>query len=310
MPRIVFFVENNWVFGKIFNELIKHLFPVYDGDIMDWSRYLSPEERLYLNAKYDLFFSTPVGCFFLHDQYGTPLERCYGHAHSEFDIDDALRRFPREYFDRLGGYGAVSAAIVQKSVRAQVSRIPTLLPVGVTAKNYRRNPARTGVTTLGYLGRKARHDAPTDTTAADIDIKRGYLAERVAAATGVTLVQREQIAFSLVDQVYTDLDLVIFCSLTEGNPYMALEAMAAGIPVLGTEVGLFPELTLTGGGLILPTEPDALVHHATAMIMALQRDTRLYDLMRQAAAVEGARRDWAVLKPQWLAALAEIAAPG
>jgi glycosyltransferase involved in cell wall biosynthesis len=136
------------------------------------------------------------------------------------------------------------------------------------------------------------------------------LAERVAAATGVTLVQREQIAFPLVDQVYTDLDLVIFCSLTEGNPYMALEAMAAGIPVLGTAVGLFPELAQTGGGLILPTEPDALVHHATALIKALQRDTRMYDLMRQAAAVEGARRDWVVLKPQWLAALAEIATPG
>lgn len=301
MPRLVFFAENNWVFGKIFNELVKHLLPEYDCDIYDWGRYMSPDESAYFNAKYDLFFSTPVGCFFLHDQYGTPLEQCYAHAHSEFDIDNALQRFPREYFDRLGGYGVVSSMILTKSRREQIARIPEMLHVGVTVANYRREPADQ-FTTLGYFGRMARVD--------DIDdIKRGYLAQQVAEQTGMTLLNHEHVPFCLVDQAYHRVDAVLFCSLTEGNPYMALEALAAGIPVLGTAVGRFPELVQTGGGVVLPTPAEEFVKHAAAFLHALRRDRELYLAICARARTVGDSLDWKNLKPTWLEALRAVAEP-
>lgn len=304
MPRLVFFVEDNWVFGKIFRDLTKHLFPHYDADMYDWGQYMAPDVQRYFNQKYAGFVSTPVGCFFLHQEYGTPLERCYAHAHSEFDIDDALRRFPAEWFQRLGGYGVVSGMIAARSQTAGVPRTPELLPVGVTAANYARDPQRRGLTTLGYFGRKYR----SGDTADGKDIKRGYLAEQVAAESGLTLVQRENIPFTLVDQAYTEIDLTLFCSLTEGNPYMALESMAAGIPVLGTNVGVFPELAVTGAGIVLPMDEAEFVKHAVTWVRALQRDERLYNLMCAEARRVGAQRDWAQLKNRWLEALAFVSA--
>lgn len=291
--RILYFVENNWVFGKIFNELIKHLFPIYDGDIFDWGSVQDRENTDRMQAKYDLFFSTPVGCFFLHDTYGIPLSRCYGHVHQDFDIVDALRRFPREYFDQLAGYGVVSPVLQHISLSRELARIPTVLPVGVTAANYRRSTPPTKIEKLGYFGRMHRADS-------GFDIKRGHLAKVVAEQAGITLWNREQVPFFVADRLYHEVDLVMFCSLIEGNPYMALEACAAGVPTLGTAAGLFPEIAQAGAGFVLPFEEDLFVAHAVAAIQTLRDNPTLYASMCSAAARLGETFDWSVIKTAWL----------
>lgn len=291
MKRVLFYFEDNWVFGKIFREAAKYLYPEYDCDLLDWGHHYDPETIAGLQQKYDLFCSTPVGCFFLRDAYGIPLHKCYGHAHSDFDLVDALRRFPKRYFGDLCGFGAVSHYIVERARFRNIAREPELLPVGVTARNYQR-PAPEQVRTLGYFGKLARVDDHAD-------IKRGYLAKRVAEAVPLPLYHRENVHFLAAESLYHHVDLVIFCSTTEGNPYVVLEAAAAGLPVLGTAVGLFPEHCQQGAGILLPTPDDAFTTTAIRAIRALQNEPAQYDQMRQAALTAAQAYDWSAVVVEW-----------
>jgi glycosyltransferase involved in cell wall biosynthesis len=291
--RVLYFFENDWVFGKIFNELVKFLHPDIDGDVISWARLYSPDESAALRDKYDLYFSTPVGCFFLHEIYGWPLEKCYAHAHSEFDIADALKRYPRRYFDKLAGYGVVSAPIWNASAEAMIRRIPTILPVGVTTANYARPPS-TKISKLGYFGRMSRADHNQH------DLKRGHLARIVAEATGLELYHRENWHFLAADRLYREVDLVIFCSTTEGNPYMALEAAAAGVPVLGTPVGVFTALARMGCGIVLPMGAQEFVQAAVEAIQTLQLEPARYQHMAEMALRASQTFDWSVVKKLWL----------
>ena len=291
--RILYFLENNWVFGKIFNELIKFLHPDIDGDILCWTRLYSPHEATLLREKYDLYFSTPVGCFFLHETYGWPLEKCYAHAHSEFDLDDALRRFPATYFTKLAGYGVVSQFIKHASLQRPILPEPSILPVGVTTANYTR-PMSTEIKRLGYFGRMARsdHDQP--------DLKRGYLAKRVAEECGLEFVQCENVHFLTADRLYRDVDLVMFCSTTEGNPYVAIEAAAAGVPTLGTPVGTFPAMAeMCDTGIVLPMDETEFVTEACRTIRNLQANFDLYQHLSRSAVSASRMFDWSEVKWLW-----------
>ena len=257
-----------------------------------WTRLCPTEEAALLRDKYDLYYSTPVGCFFLHDVYGWPLEKCFAHAHSEFDLEDALRRFPHEYFDKLAGFAAVSAPIQDAAEKFGVPRVPTILPVGVTAANYIR-PMSQSVTRLGYFGRMHRSDDGRP------DLKRGYLAQRVAEQAGLEFYNRENFHFLAADRLYRNVDVVMFCSTTEGNPYTAIEAAASGLPTLGTAVGLFPAIASGGGGVVLPMGEEAFVAEAVTWLRRLQSSPELYQNMSDAAIETGRLFDWSIVAPWW-----------
>jgi len=63
-----------------------------------------------------------------------------------------------------------------------------------------------------------------------------------------------------MDNVYEHVDYLVIPSLTEGLPYVLLEAMALGIPVVATTVGDIPKLIDDGrtGYLVAPGEVDQL----------------------------------------------------
>jgi glycosyltransferase involved in cell wall biosynthesis len=64
-----------------------------------------------------------------------------------------------------------------------------------------------------------------------------------------------------------DLDVFVFSSVNEGLPLVILEAMAAGLPIVTTDVGGIPEvLPKESAWLCPPGEPDAL---AGAMLQAV-----------------------------------------
>lgn len=84
-----------------------------------------------------------------------------------------------------------------------------------------------------------------------------------------------------VEEVLEETDIFVLSSDWEGLPLVALEAMAAGKPVISTNVGGVPELVENGvtGFLVPPKDPDAL----TNAILRLARDPQLRKQMGLAA---------------------------
>ncbi len=84
-----------------------------------------------------------------------------------------------------------------------------------------------------------------------------------------------------VEEVLRDADIFILSSDWEGLPLVAVEAMAAGKPVISTSVGGVPELVEkeVTGFLVPPKDPDALA----SAILRLARDPQLRKQMGLAA---------------------------
>jgi len=65
-------------------------------------------------------------------------------------------------------------------------------------------------------------------------------------------------------------------SRSEGLPHSIVEAMARGLPIVGSEIGGIPELLAGGGGVVVPPgDPDALAQALVALAVDPERRTAL-----------------------------------
>jgi glycosyltransferase involved in cell wall biosynthesis len=88
-----------------------------------------------------------------------------------------------------------------------------------------------------------------------------------------------------MDAVYAGLDITMLTSLNEGTPVSIMEAMAAGKPVLSTNVGGISELITDGQTGLLASKENELVAGLTSLI----ENAPLRHQLSTAAAKEAAR---------------------
>ncbi len=128
-------------------------------------------------------------------------------------------------------------------------------------------------------------DRSRDTHAAarlDADIARFKLSDRVAVLGAVS---HERVA-----ELYASADLFTLASRFEGYGMAFSEALAHGLPVIGTTAGAVPETVPQGAGILVA--PD----DAIALAMALRRAIENPDVRRRMAAVARAA---AQALPSW-----------
>ena len=291
--KILFFIENNWVFGKIHNELIKALHPEIYCDILDYTRHYDRETIHRLADKYDYFLSNTWGCANLNTQ-GIPPNKLIGIAHGEIDLFYVTgdRGRDLEFISNLAGFGVISPYLYDVSLKSDIQRVPHILRIGLNTELYRfqrQHPMET----IGYLGCYERIENGRD-------IKRGRLIRDLVTKSGLNLLHKTDRHFLEIEQMYKHMDLMIFASLSEGNPYTALEAFAAGMPVLGTPTGLFPELAASGGGFLLPFDETEFLNQGLDIINKLQNDRNLYIQTCNNAIAFSQTFDWKALREPWI----------
>jgi glycosyltransferase involved in cell wall biosynthesis len=78
-------------------------------------------------------------------------------------------------------------------------------------------------------------------------------------------------------RIYADLDALVVASDNEGTPVSAIEAMAAGRPVIATRVGGLPDLVQEGqtGYLVPPRSPEPLASAILHLLQEPQTATRM-----------------------------------
>ncbi|MHC4399256.1 MAG: glycosyltransferase family 4 protein [Planctomycetota bacterium] len=95
-----------------------------------------------------------------------------------------------------------------------------------------------------------------------------------------------------VHEIMAALDVCVLASLEEPQGMVLLEAMAAGLPVVGTKVGGIPECVRSGqtGTLVAPADSDAL---AEAVAVLLRNPT-----LRRRYGQAGRKHVWERFSPQ------------
>ena len=291
--KILFYIHNGWVFGKIHNELIKVIFPDVYADILCWSVAYSRNEFEYLKEKYDYFVSTPDGCFTLNSSFGIPLEKTVAIVHQDYDIYNPLRNGKTtDHFNQLGGYAVIAPILQNISLSHGIERIPNILRIGIFQNNYPKNTSKT----LSSIGSFARHHRSDQ----GYDVKRGYLIDKVKDKTDLLIVKNEGINFLGVEHLYKNINIVISPSLVEGNPYPMLEAFACGIPVLCTPTGIAPDYIIYGGGKLLPFNSDDFIKEAVKEIELMKNDPAYYKSRCEESFAIGSMIDWSQIKYEWI----------
>ncbi len=83
------------------------------------------------------------------------------------------------------------------------------------------------------------------------------------------------------EEAYSKADLVIFPSLFESFGMVTLEALSAGVPVIGTPVGIIPELharNYPGVHVLEPFEGDEILIHFASIIQSFEATVNRHEL--------------------------------
>jgi glycosyltransferase involved in cell wall biosynthesis len=240
--------------------------------------------------------------FHVHEMFGRGLKWWLGRR-AAMRVADEIVAVSRATAQRLELRGE-NLRIVRNGVRIPLVAAPLrpgpVLTIGTVGVISRRKGSDLFVQAAELIARthpELRFEMVGSATAEPLDAEwgRGVLAE--ARRNGVRHLERVD-----VDKRLLDWDVFVLPSRRDPFPLSALEAMAAGLPVVGTAVdGIIEQLTPQTGVIVPPDDPHALAAVISELAgsperrQALGRAARVratseFSLERQASGLDQAYR--------------------
>jgi len=108
-------------------------------------------------------------------------------------------------------------------------------PASVRLSRFKQREIK-AINTLGWCG------VPVSAKNFGVDVKRFCIFEEIVKQTGLQYkISNKDYTYDNIQEFYDSIDLLICTSSTEGGPLGIFEAIACGVPVISTNVGLVQE---------------------------------------------------------------------
>jgi glycosyltransferase involved in cell wall biosynthesis len=297
LTKVLFYGYTRRSHGRLYYDLCKRLVKRrYISDILDWQIDHCGDiiKRI---PYYDLFITSLDGVHTLADSYKIPFEKIAALAHSEADLQTFIDQQGLAPFARFGAYAVVSYSLLFSSLTLGITRIPTVVPVGIDfATFYSQLPER--LSTVGYAS------TISVISKYGVELKREELARECADEAGLgyqrSASPQSYLRFLDMPEFYRNVDAVLIPSLQEGAGLPAMEAAAAGRLVISTPVGHFPLKAYQGGGLIAPLDHEQFREFAVENLRYYKNNPALFvDKCRKIQ--EAAKQfDWEYAIDDWI----------
>lgn len=226
IPSTLLIVDANWSTGSIAKDL-QAISKTRHIDYLDWSKYIEPITLNEIISEYDSVVS-----FCLSSPHGwAPLAQhgvvCCGKIEVDWIKNKQL----------LGNcFSAVSYETYSELTKLSTKPV-YYTPASARITRFKPRKDASPIKTLGWCGVPASAQ-----NFGGIDAKRYSMFEEIVAQTGLQYkVSMQNYNYDTMQEFYDSIDLLVCTSSTEGGPLGVFEAIACGVPVISTDVGLVKE---------------------------------------------------------------------
>jgi hypothetical protein len=262
--RVLFFFENDWAFGQIYNALIRRLYAYgIHAAILDWGTSRTVEEFQNIQSQFDSIVTVPSVLNSLQS-YGIPFSKMVAVAHAEVDIVLGAQRCGIDAYEQLQGYAVIHKDLAEVSKKEGIVREPVVTPNGIDF-DYFAQPISAQLNSLGYVG------SPKFILSDSSDCKRSYLLKPICDAVELPLLWPQRMHYLAMAGHYASIDALLVTSNYEGCGLPAMEAAAAGRLVIAAKTGAFDG----NAGLLCRTPDNEFVRDAIAHIQGC-KDPKVY----------------------------------
>lgn len=266
--RILFFMANNWSFGRFINDLSKYLFQYnFDCTLLDYSVVYKYEEFHELAKLADWIVTTPSGVKAL-PSYGIPYEKMIMIMYHSVDVQD-VRTFdiPINLIHRT--------CAINEHVKSLCYNFPVpveLVDFGINTNTFKATPS-TELKRVGFSGvfltREQTQKAIQENNFEPKIYKRGYLALEAAQITGLEFIPamgQGLVPYQFMPGYYPSVDAILSCSIDEGASGSVLEGGAAGRLIITTNAGSWSNFVTDKGAHGLPVSDEEYLHSAVELL--------------------------------------------
>lgn len=290
--RILFYIDEEWAFGLIHKELIKHfILAGHDCDTFDWAKCRDASELYAVCHNYDRVV-TILGVEHMLVNSGVPKNKIIVCAHAKCDIDAYLKYGgPVSEFCR---FIAVSP-FVKEYAETHLKASPVTLQIGVSRGRYTQKTPTT-LRAVGYASVMSRVNHQ------GVEIKRGHLAAEICSKTGLQLEVAQKCTVLAIPYFWSRVDACLVTSLEEGAGMPMLEAAASGRLVITTPVGHATYLNAIGAVTMIEAleKPEDVVAQMVDHLQFFARHPLAFYHKCLKAREAMAALDWKRLAPGWI----------